>query len=244
MSKLIEYFRKISNEFIAKYETTKEIKHTSLKGENREYFIKEFLEKLYPKKFVIGTGEILDSDGNISSQADIILYNEINPVFDYGITKLFLSSGVIAHIEVKSDLGKQLNNGLDICKSIKSLNHDIVGSIGFMVDHKITQKFRKKIFSCIFAYECTYTHEITFKEKILKYENENGIDICVDVICVLNKYIMHKNYQKNELEFLNTKGDSLMAFYYKLYEVLNSTFLNYTPINKFFKVEELTFYEF
>lgn len=36
MSKLIEYFRNISNEFIAKYETTKEIKHTILKGENRE----------------------------------------------------------------------------------------------------------------------------------------------------------------------------------------------------------------
>lgn len=96
-------------------------------------------------------------------------------------------------LEVKSDLGKQLNNGLDICKSIKSLNHDIVGSIGFMVDHKITQKIRKKIFSCIFAYECTYTHEITFKEKILKYENENGIFVYV-YLSLLSKqsfYISH-----------------------------------------------------
>ena len=55
---------------------------------------------------------------------------------------------------------------------------------------------------------------------------------------------MHKNYQTNKLEFLNTKGDSLISFYYKLYEVLNSTFLNYIPIDKFFKPEELTFDEF
>jgi len=47
-----------------------------------------------------------------------------------------------------------------------------------MVDYRITEQLRKKIFSCIFAYECTYVNEKTFKDKILKYKKSFLFSTC------------------------------------------------------------------
>jgi hypothetical protein len=74
-------------------------------GSAREHFIREVLSSVLPKSVIVGTGEIIDGQGRRSGQQDIIICRADFPV----ITSLtpvgtYLAEGVIATIEVKSDL--------------------------------------------------------------------------------------------------------------------------------------------
>lgn len=74
-------------------------------GYSREHFVKEILSSFLPKSVIVGCGEIVDGQGRRSGQQDVIIYRADFPV----ITSLtpvnsYLAEGVIATIEVKSDL--------------------------------------------------------------------------------------------------------------------------------------------
>ena len=214
MGILKDFFRKTSEVLNSEFERSSNIKHAVSKGQNRELFIKNFLTKSFPKKFVIGTGEILDSDDKRSKQADIVIYDEFMPIFDYGSTKHFLTEGVLAHIEIKSKLTTaKLKEALNITKSVKLLKRDINPTMTF-------GNLPKTIFSCIFAYEGLSKE--TFKEELQEfYKEEKDINNMVDAICVLNKYVMAKVFDEKErkvkIAFFESKEDSLMAFFARLF---------------------------
>jgi hypothetical protein len=86
-------------------------------GSVREHFVKHVLENFLPQNITVGSGEIIDGVGNRSGQEDIILYRSDFPV----ITSLtpvnaYLAEGVIATIEVKSNLSK----GNDLLKAFRN----------------------------------------------------------------------------------------------------------------------------
>jgi hypothetical protein len=73
-------------------------------GGAREHFIKEILSTFLPKGVVVGSGEITDGERR-SGQQDVIIYRSDFPVLTgFGGVNTFLIEGVIATIEVKSDL--------------------------------------------------------------------------------------------------------------------------------------------
>ncbi|WP_144050441.1 DUF6602 domain-containing protein [Halorubrum persicum] len=211
MSKFDEYFRSTSDILESEYERSAGFEHSGTAGGAREFFVENFLNNIYPEKFVFGDGEIIDSSGGISDQADVVIYDEQLPVLEYGSSKHFLSAGVMAHIEVKTDLSSQLDTALSKVLSIKQLNKDItpVMSIGQVPDH---------LYSCVFSYEGP--SKSTFKKNVLDfYQNEQvPSEQCADMICVLGEYIMIKKPTDDgeKLAFLETGDDSLMAFFVNL----------------------------
>ena len=88
----------------------KTLSHTVLRqssdlGSVREHFIRHVLENFLPKTVVVGQGEIVDSTGKRSGQQDIIIYRANFPVITLGAPiSTYLTEGVIAVIEVKSDI--------------------------------------------------------------------------------------------------------------------------------------------
>ena len=79
----------------------------------QQHFVDQILSNLLPKSVIIGKGEIVDSEGNRSGRQDVIIYRANFPV----ITNLtpvntYLAEGVIATIEVKSDLSFGVPNHL------------------------------------------------------------------------------------------------------------------------------------
>ncbi|MDD5651122.1 MAG: hypothetical protein PHF86_12030 [Candidatus Nanoarchaeia archaeon] len=229
MSKIKSYFIDVSKVLEAQSKLSSNIHHKGLIGQNRELFIQNFIIKSFPKKFVIGTGEIIDSEDKLSKQADIVIYDEFMPSFDYGSSKHFLSSGVLAHIEVKSNLtSNELKKALDITKSIKVLNRDIDASMHF-------GRLPKKLSSFIFAYEGISKE--TFKQKMQEYyHNEEDIDNVIDAVCVLNKYVMVKTFDKDgkpTMAFFDTEEDSLMAFFGRLFDAMHKNWAGTPNIYKY-----------
>ncbi len=61
MTIIQNFFRNTSKILKSEFDRSYEVGHSGLKGQDREIFIQNFITKSFPKKFVIGTGEIVDS---------------------------------------------------------------------------------------------------------------------------------------------------------------------------------------
>jgi len=109
----LNYLDSIEKIMLDWYDHTREIlKHPPNLGGIREHFIKDVLEKFLPTSVLIGSGEITDGK-NRSRQQDIIIYQSNFPVIKgFDTVNLYLIEGVIATIEVKSDLSSGNPNGL------------------------------------------------------------------------------------------------------------------------------------
>jgi hypothetical protein len=84
------------------------LEHSGDLGTVREHFIQAVLSNFLPKTVIVGKGEIIDgTEQGISGQQDIILYRADFPVLaSHTFINTYLIEGVIATIEVKSNLSK------------------------------------------------------------------------------------------------------------------------------------------
>lgn len=81
--------------------------HFGDKGANREERVRNFLKYYLPKKYGIGTGFIIDKEGNQSSQTDIVIYDSHNGVvLPSESSSYFPCECVCAVVEVKSLLNR------------------------------------------------------------------------------------------------------------------------------------------
>lgn len=237
---IVKDFFFLSNKiFESFYERSGLLKHPSLLGSEREFFIANFLETAFPKKFVIGKGIIVDSidEHEPSKEADIVIYNESSPIFNYGgSSNHFLSDGVLAQIEVKSYLKKnKLRGALNVTKSIKKLNRSITpGTMWYEDENNLYtgDHFINTIPSYIFAYDGPLFK--TIKKNINEYyEDDNNFNNKFDGLCVLNKYTILKRYTNNSKRersfFYIERDDSLMVFFMSLY--WNIVKFYYNPAN-------------
>lgn len=87
------------------------------KGGIRERRVADFLSRVLPQRFGIGTGHIIDARQEKSHQTDIVIYDAIDgvalPVDDY--YSLFPCESVYAAIEVKSTLSGSQGNTIHKC---------------------------------------------------------------------------------------------------------------------------------
>src|SRR4051812_27988330 len=82
--------------------------HSTLKGGAVENADRDFLRSFVPRRLAIGTGEVIDHNGNRSAQTDVVVANEDHPfTFTGDDPGLFFIEGVSAAGEVKSVLTTQ-----------------------------------------------------------------------------------------------------------------------------------------
>jgi len=84
---------------------SREIEHNLSKGKERERVVREFLATYLPHRFGLANGEILSTDGQVSSECDIIIYDAITcPVLKKDDYQIIPVEAAYAVIEVKSNL--------------------------------------------------------------------------------------------------------------------------------------------
>jgi hypothetical protein len=93
------------------------------RGREREIFIEEFLQKVFPPAFRFGTGDIVDSKGRKSGQVDIVVERPYFPSLPTPASdvRLYLAEGVAAVIEVKSDVRRQWSQVERTTREVKKL---------------------------------------------------------------------------------------------------------------------------
>ena len=103
------YSTSVIKDFIERAKDLKELKHELTKGELKELFVSRVLRSFLPSQFDIGSGIVVNSEGQNSRQTDIIIYdNRILPPFireqNIGV---FPAHSVIATVEIKTTLNKK-----------------------------------------------------------------------------------------------------------------------------------------
>lgn len=101
------------------------------KGREREDFINNYLEKIMPPVFRFGSGEAVDANGNVTGQLDLVVEYPLFPSLPQPNSKprLYISEGIAAVIEIKSDLSSQWEEVLTTAKAVKELYRGWGGNI-------------------------------------------------------------------------------------------------------------------
>ncbi|MFJ4225898.1 DUF6602 domain-containing protein [Microbacterium sp. NPDC089695] len=92
-----------------------EMEHRGLRGDAVERGVREFLSKHMPRRYTVGTGEIIDRFGHRSAQTDVLLLTDEQPFVNEADTSgQYLVEGVGAAGEVKTVLNSsELDDILD-----------------------------------------------------------------------------------------------------------------------------------
>lgn len=97
-------------------------------GSYRENLVKKFLENILPERMAIGSGFVINSNGNNSTQCDIIIYDKtVTPLIkDENNNKFFPVESVVAVGEVKSTLDlSKLKESLTKLAKVKSFRDSL-----------------------------------------------------------------------------------------------------------------------
>jgi hypothetical protein len=102
------------------------IQHSLTKGEENENEIRQLLIDFLPPKYGIGSGIIMDIEGNTSKQIDIIIYDRDTPNYTLSSdSKIYLLDQVLAFIEIKTTFSTgekgSLSSALENIKSVSIL---------------------------------------------------------------------------------------------------------------------------
>ena len=99
----------------------------AMAGSERETFLREFLQKVFPAHRRFATGVITDADSLLSGQVDIAVEYGFAPSFPMPGTeeRLLLADSVAIVIEVKSDLSRQWPEVEATTRKVKALTREV-----------------------------------------------------------------------------------------------------------------------
>jgi hypothetical protein len=220
MSSWPDHFEGIEKILNSKHDISNNIEHSLTKGQERELFIDEFLSELFPQKYVFTNGEVVDCEGKTSKEADIIIYDERFPQFNYEDAAHLLAEGVLLHIEVKSDIRNgDLEDGFKKSNSVKQMSQyeysELDGIPERFID-KIDLEQTQRLSSSIVSYKghtssrvlrhtvnyalkenFNYTSDAKEVGKDTVVVDKSAIDYLLpEFICVIGEYLIEINEQE------------------------------------------------
>ncbi|MDQ8738246.1 DUF6602 domain-containing protein [Paenibacillus sp. LHD-38] len=192
--------------------------HKGNKRSNVENIIRDFLKEYLPPSNRIGQGEIVDTDGKVSNQTDIIITNEYHPFINENLhaPARFFIEGVSCVGEVKSILNSaDLIEILKNCKKFKELKITFDGGTEIrMPQNSDVDRYVKRRPYFLFAFESQLTLE-TIKNKIDEYNQENNIRYTeqIDGIFLLDRgYIINVADGEGSIVYRNEDGSIMEGF--------------------------------
>jgi hypothetical protein len=151
-------FASIQQKMLLDFKDAGLISHPGDKGTAREDLLRSFLaDKGYlPSRFGVspGSSHVVSSDGRISAQMDLVLYDALNAprLMTMGAIQYFPVECVYGVVEVKSDLNSKdrIRDGLDKVASFRSLQAMGEPTGAHLVTTPMTRGF-----GVLFAYDAT-----------------------------------------------------------------------------------------
>lgn len=231
---------------------TKQIKHPELKGRARENVMKDFLKTYLPPALGVESGEIISSNGNVSKQLDIVIFDKSrSPIL---IRKdevhVFPVESVYAVIEVKSNLNShELEDCIEKIESVKKMSKEAYvkqkGDIIYTANLYGKEFEYFPTLGFVFAFDSIKLG--TLRERLNKKTSEKDFEHRIDTICVLNKGVITNQTKDKKLNYTPEPGsklvcietgNSLLIFYLLLTEILSQTWmLPFRPLLYIEKIE-------
>lgn len=200
-------------ELSAQLEVSGAIPHPTGKGDNSEEGWKKFFQHILPKKYGIDKGYVIDYEGKVSEQIDIIIYDALySPFILIGDSKekFIPAEAVYGVVEVKQCIDKEnLEYANKKIQSVKNLKRS---SRGMTCAGKRTPKRElTNILGIVLATNMNVVNESTL---IKNLKNNTNINIG----CAINKYAF-QCFQDNKSNFIferTKEKDAILGLFFYL----------------------------
>jgi Domain of unknown function (DUF6602) len=250
-------FRKLSEKLKIDFEASALIYHQGSKGTYRENALKDFLrEGKLPKRYGIGSGEIVGPFKETSKQSDLIIFDQMDGfsfIWDKD-TQIYPIESVFGVIEVKSTLNK--TEFLKALKNIKSTKE-------LCPEESFTQRQnpfmrvsfqRPKPFGIVFGYSLGSNSLESLVKNLEEWEAENPKTYWPDLVVVLGEgLIMHhgsniSNWDLSTNEelidaakpyYIAYRDDSLFRFLSSVLKLCTQTHLGPVEFDRYFEPAEI-----
>lgn len=119
-----------NREVLNQLDLARAVKHPGESGRAREQVLAAYLRRVIPADIGIDTGFVIDAQGGMSRQIDIVLYRTgYHPVFEIGGIKHFMVEGVLAVLENKASIATRdaLSAAFANVASVKALDRSNAG---------------------------------------------------------------------------------------------------------------------
>ena len=99
------------------------IAHRGNKGSSREESLRQFFRERIPKAYAIVEGEVVDLNGSISPQLDLMFYNQsLNFALNADQSSILPAEALLASVEVKSILTKaEIEKSVTAARKLRQL---------------------------------------------------------------------------------------------------------------------------
>jgi hypothetical protein len=211
-----QYFSLVSKEFELRTKQIRQFikKHNPSIGAFNEEILRGFLRDFLPKWVSVSQGFVLDKNGEISNQIDILIYNSTlyAPLYSVGDLVVLPAESVIIAIEVKTKINKKIfQDILPKNKKLKSINSEIESQI-FIYNPPSANK------------TIDYLNQFDFfgyKEEELPDKIYGLSKFCISKSNIKTEKSEGVGYMVENYKSKTTSQDAIFeAFYYNVYRVV------------------------
>ena len=182
------------------------IVHQGSKGDATEDKWIDFFRKYLPKRYGVDKAMIIDSEGNVSQQIDIVLYDVFYTpfIFNHDGFKYIPAEGVYAVFEVKQDIKGNIEYAGKKIESVRKLKRTSIPMISS--GRTICARILTPILGGILTSTSTYENEETIRNNLEELSGLQSLDLC----CCADKYSFYIEYDKS---FSDLKIEEVYAIY-------------------------------
>ncbi len=204
-------FKNMQQQMLAQLNAQEFISHPGTKGDVTENNWLDWMRKYLPKRYCVDKAFVIDSDGNISEQIDIVIYDkQYSPiVFEQNGAVYVTAESVYAVFEVKQELNKQYIEyaGKKIA-SVRSLRRTSVP-----ITYSTGVKPPKPLHKIIGGMLTTRTSWVSPINDVLKeHLTALQIDNRIDLICCLTESSYCVEYLQDKIKLNKNTDDEILIY--------------------------------
>lgn len=210
MIDLKEMFTGLQNEMNAALKINRfSINHQGSKGDATEDKWIEFFRSYLPKRYDVDKAMVIDHEGNVSQQIDIVLYDVFYTPFilNHNGFKYIPAEGVYAVFEVKQDIKNNIEYAGKKIESVRKLKRTSIPMICTGCTHKARPL--SPILGGILSSTSGYEQTCTIEENLKSLTGMQSLDFC----CCADKYSFYIEYDKGFADFTDTENTAIFEHY-------------------------------
>lgn len=192
-----ELFNSLQTQMIAQLSTNREfIKHPGSKGDSLENVWIEWLRKYLPSRYCVDKAIVIDSNGELSHQIDLVIYDQQYTPFVFTQNGIIYipAEGVYAVFEVKPEINGNIEYAGEKIESVRRLKRTSVDIInaGTTVSPRPLTKILGGILTSSNGY--TEANNDTIEKHLQKLTNLQTIEIG----CIVDYGAFYVNFEGKE----------------------------------------------
>lgn len=210
MIDLKEMFAELQTEMNAALNLNrKAIFHQGSKGDATENKWIEFFRTYLPKRYNVDKAMVIDHEGNVSQQIDIVVYDALYTpfIFNHDGFKYIPAESVYAVFEVKQDIKNNIEYAGKKIESVRKLKRTSIPMICTGCKHNARPL--SPILGGILTSMSSYEQTSTIKDNLKKLTGMQSLDLC----CCADKYSFFIEYDKCFAEFKGTETKDVCELY-------------------------------